>query len=48
MKLYGFKQSYTEADIVAKLMEMYQKLTTAPTFIPDEKTKQKCKRRKKT
>jgi len=39
MKLYKFKQDSTEADIVAKLMEMYQKLTASPTFIPEEDTR---------
>jgi hypothetical protein len=52
MKLYGFKQTrgltpLPEADIVAKLMEMYLKLTTAPTMILGEETKKKRKTRKK-
>jgi hypothetical protein len=47
MKLYGFKKDATEADVVAKLMAMYQKLTERPTFIPEEEPKKKRKRRKK-
>ena len=47
MKLYKFKSGMSESDIVAKLMEMYQKLTAPPTFIPEEKPKQKRKRRNK-
>jgi hypothetical protein len=47
MKLYGFKKDMTESDIVAKLMEMYQKLTAVPTFIPKPETKKKRKRREK-
>jgi hypothetical protein len=46
MKLYGFKKDVSETEIVAKLMEMYQKLTEKPTFIPEE-GKKKRKGRKK-
>ena len=45
MKLYGFKKDATESQIVAKLMTMYQKLTEKPTFIPEEETKKKRKRK---
>jgi hypothetical protein len=48
MKLYGFKKDVSETEIVAKLMEMYQKLTERPTFIPEEETKKTRKGRKKT
>jgi hypothetical protein len=48
MKLYGFKKDVSETEIVAKLMEMYQKLTEKPTFIPEEETKKGRKKRKKT
>ena len=41
MKLYKFKSSISESAIVAKLMEMYQKLTAPPTMIPKEETKPK-------
>jgi hypothetical protein len=47
MKLYKFKPNMTESEIVAKLMEMYQKLTERPTFISEEETKKKRKRRVK-
>jgi hypothetical protein len=52
MKLYGFKKDVSETEIVAKLMEMYQKLTEKPTFIPEEimlaeKGKKGRKKRKK-
>jgi hypothetical protein len=47
MKLYGFKKDVSETEIVAKLMEMYQKLTETPTFIPEEETKKGRKKRKK-
>jgi hypothetical protein len=46
MKLYKFKQAMTESEIVAALMEMYQKLTSSPTMIPEEKTKKGCKTKK--
>jgi len=36
MKLYKFKSGMSEAAIVAKLMEMYQKLTAPPTMLPEE------------
>jgi len=35
MKLYKFKQDMSESAIVAKLMEMYQKLTEKPTMIAE-------------
>jgi hypothetical protein len=41
MKLYKFKHDMSESAIVAKLMEMYQKLTERPTMIPEEKTKKR-------
>jgi hypothetical protein len=44
MNLYGFKKDSTEPEIVAKLMEMYQKLTERPTMIPKEIMKKKQKR----
>ena len=47
MKLYKFKSGMSESAIVAALMEMYQKLTASPTFIPEEETKKGCRRRKK-
>ena len=47
MKLYKLKQDITESAIVAKLMEMYQKLTAPPTMIPDEETKKVRRERKK-
>jgi len=37
----------SESAIVAKLMEMYQKLTAPPTFIPEEETKKVRRGRKK-
>jgi len=43
MKLYKFKSNMSESDIVAKLMEMYQKLTTPPTFIPKTPKEKKHK-----
>jgi hypothetical protein len=46
MKLYKFKQDMMESEIVAKLMEMHQKLTAPPTMIPEEKTKKGCKTKK--
>jgi hypothetical protein len=46
MKLYKFKQNMAESEIVAKLMEMYQKLTAPPTLIPEPKPKKSCKGRK--
>ena len=46
MKLYGFKKDASESDIVAKLMEMYQKLTARPTMIPEEESKKKPRGRK--
>ena len=48
LKLYKFKQDMSESEIVAKLMEMYQKLTATPTFIPEEETQKGRKKRKKT
>ncbi|MCL2710098.1 MAG: N-6 DNA methylase [Planctomycetaceae bacterium] len=48
MKLYKFKQNMSESAIVAALMEMYQKLTTPPTMIPEEKTKMQRKKQNKT
>lgn len=48
LKLYKFKQDMSESEIVAKLMEMYQKLTTTPTFIPEEETKKGRKKQKNT
>jgi len=47
MKLYKFKPDMSESAIVAKLMEMYQKLTAPPTMIPEEETKKKRQRRSK-
>ena len=47
MKLYKFKRDMSESSIVAKLMEMYQKLTAPPTFIPEEETKKVRRERKK-
>jgi hypothetical protein len=41
MKLYKFKPDMSESAIVAKLMEMYQKVTERPTMIPEEKTKKR-------
>jgi len=49
MRLYNLKtKGHTllpESEIVAKLMEMYQKLVEKPTFIPKEETKTKRKKR---
>ena len=45
MKLYKFKQDMSESAIVAKLMEMYQKLTEKPTMIAEPPPARK--RRKK-
>jgi len=47
MKLYGCKKDTTEPEIVAKLMEMYQKLTTPPTLIPEPEQKKTRKKRKR-
>jgi hypothetical protein len=44
MKLYKFKQDMTESEIVAKLMEMYQKLTAPPTMIPEPPQRRKRKK----
>jgi len=46
LKLYGFKKDMSESEIVAKLMEMYQKLTEHPTMIPEEEMKKGRKKRK--
>jgi hypothetical protein len=45
MKLYGFKKDMSESAIVAALMEMYQKLTSPPTLMPEPPKPRK--RRKK-
>jgi len=37
----------SESAVVAALMEMYQKLTAPPTFIPEEETKKARRERKK-
>jgi hypothetical protein len=44
MKLYRFKTDIAEAEIVARLMEMYQKLTTPQTLIPEPQPKKVRKR----
>ena len=45
MKLYKFKPDMSESAIVAKLMEMYQKLTEQPTMISQEEKPRKVRRR---
>ncbi|MCL2304154.1 MAG: hypothetical protein FWC43_02280 [Planctomycetaceae bacterium] len=47
MKLYGFGKDLSEHAIVAKLMEMYQKLTMPPTLIPEPEKKPGSRKRRK-
>jgi len=45
MKLYRFKTDMSEPAIVAALMEMYQKLTTPPTLIPEPQKPRKGRKK---
>jgi hypothetical protein len=47
MKLYGFAKDLPETGIVAKLMVMYQKLTTPPSLIPEPPKEKRCRKPRK-